>query len=61
MGKLWIGLLAFAGGVGVGLVIAKLYARAQVSSGIHAGLDKLGLAGGDVETIVQGLGAQVVN
>lgn len=45
-------VLIFAGGVAVGLVIAKLYARSQWSNAIHDALAKAGLAGGPIEETV---------
>jgi amino acid permease len=60
MTKVWVGVIAFAGGVGVGLLVAKLYARSQVQGGIHSLLDNFGLAGGKVEAVTQALGANLV-
>jgi hypothetical protein len=48
-------VLFFAGGVAVGLYVAKLYARSQVNGAIHEGLDAIGLGGGYIESIAQGL------
>lgn len=45
--------LFFAGGVAVGLYVAKIYARNQVDNAISTGLDKLGL--GALAPVVQGL------
>ena len=46
-------VLVFAGGVAVGLYVAKLYARRQVNNAIGDGLDKIGL--GALTPFVQGL------
>lgn len=45
--------LAFGAGVGVGLWLAKQYAKGQVHDSVHDALGKIGLAGGTVEDIVQ--------
>jgi len=45
--------LFFAGGVAVGLYVAKLYARNQVDNAIATGLDKIGL--GSLAPVIQGL------
>jgi hypothetical protein len=52
MSRTWVGVIAFAAGVGAGLLIAKLYARSQVTSAVDAGLEKLGLGGGAVQGFV---------
>lgn len=49
MSKTWVGLIAFAAGVGAGLLVAKLYARSQVTSAIDSALDKVGLGGGAIQ------------
>jgi hypothetical protein len=60
MTRLWVGVIAFAGGVAVGLFAAKLYAANQVSSGIHGALQSIGLGGGTVEAIAQDLGGRLI-
>lgn len=55
MSKTLIAVLAFAGGVASGLLIAKLYARQKVSDTVHTGLEAVGLAGGVTENLVQGV------
>jgi hypothetical protein len=50
--KVVIGAIAFVGGVGVGLLAAKLYARYKVESGVSGFLNKIGLGGGTVEAVV---------
>ena len=49
MSKLVVGLLAFSGGVVVGLYAAKLYAEKKTDDVIHNALDKVGLGGGTIE------------
>jgi hypothetical protein len=53
MSKTVIAVLAFAGGVASGLLIAKLYARQRVTDLVHQGLEDVGLGGGYVENLVQ--------
>jgi hypothetical protein len=53
--KLVVGLLAFAGGVAVGLYAAKLYARSQVDDAIHEGLDAINLGGGKIESVAKAI------
>lgn len=59
MSRTWIGVIAFAAGVGAGLLTAKLYARHQARGAVSRGLGAIGLGGGAVEdavqTIVEGL------
>lgn len=50
--KLWVGVLAFAGGVAVGLYVAKLYATATITSDVNGLLGKIGLGGGAVQSFV---------
>lgn len=50
MGKLWIGILAFAGGVFVGVQVAKAYAQNVIKGDISSALDKVGLGGGIIES-----------
>lgn len=52
MSRTWVGVIAFAAGVGAGLLVAKLYARHQVGSAVDAGLEKIGLGGGYVQGFV---------
>jgi hypothetical protein len=52
MKTLIVGSLAFAVGVGAGLLIAKLYARQQVTEGAHKFLDSIGLGGGTTQNLV---------
>lgn len=52
--------LAFGGGIAVGLWLAKQYASVKVSDSVHDALDKAGLAGGQVESIVQSVVKGVV-
>lgn len=55
MSKLVVGLLAFVGGVAVGLYAAKLYAEKKTDDVIHNALDRAGLAGGTVEGIAKSI------
>jgi hypothetical protein len=50
-----VGAIAFVGGVGVGLLVAKVYARQQVRSGLHDALNAVGLGGGRVEAFLSGV------
>jgi Na+-transporting methylmalonyl-CoA/oxaloacetate decarboxylase beta subunit len=52
MKTLLIGAIAFAAGVGTGLLVAKLYVRHQVQGGVDSLLGKVGLGGGSVQTFV---------
>jgi hypothetical protein len=51
MTKLWIGVLAFAGGVFVGVQVAKAYAQNVISGDVHNVLSKVGLGGGVIEQV----------
>lgn len=50
MRTLLVGAIAFAAGIGAGLLVAKLYARHQVQGGVDSFLGKVGLGGGAVQT-----------
>lgn len=50
MDKTWVAVIAFAAGVGAGLLVAKLYARAQVGDAVDSALEKVGLGGGVVQS-----------
>jgi hypothetical protein len=52
MSRVWIGVIAFVGGVGVGLFVAKLYATSKIQGDIDAGLSKVGLGGGAVQSFI---------
>ena len=52
MSRTVVGLLAFAAGVGAGLLIAKLYVKSQLTSSLDTALAKVGLGGGAVQTFV---------
>ncbi len=60
MGKLAVGLIAFAGGVAVGLLAAKIYARSQVEGGIGSIFGALGLGGSKAEKIAKSLGGDLL-
>jgi len=60
MGKLAVGLIAFGGGIVVGLLAAKLYARSQVEGGVHDLLSAIGLGGGKVDKIAQSLAGDLL-
>lgn len=51
MTKLWVGILAFAGGVFVGVELAKAYAQNVIKSDVSDALKKVGLDGGVIETV----------
>jgi hypothetical protein len=55
MSKLWIAILAGAGGIAVGLLIAKEYAQQKVAGDIHDTLNAVGLGGGTVEQLAKNL------
>ena len=55
MSKEWVAILSGAAGIVVGLLIAKEYARQKVEANVHDALAGVGLAGGNVENIVQNL------
>jgi hypothetical protein len=44
--------IAFAVGVGVGLLVAKLYATSKIQGDIDKGLSSIGLGGGAVQGFV---------
>lgn len=50
MSKTWVGVIAFVGGVLVGAYLAKLYATSTITSDVNAGLGKIGLGGGAVQS-----------
>lgn len=52
MTRLWVGIIAFVGGVLVGAELAKLYATNTITSDVNAGLGKIGLGGGAVQNFV---------
>jgi hypothetical protein len=52
MSRAWLGVIAFVGGVGVGLLVAKLYASSKIQGDLDAGLAKVGLGGGAVQSFV---------
>ncbi len=54
MTRLWVGVIAFVGGVGVGLVVAKLYAQSKIQGDLDSVLGKVGLGGGAVQSFVDG-------
>ncbi len=54
MTKLWI-ILAAAGGFGLGVLVAKHAYESKVQGAAHTVLDKVGLAGGTVESAVDSL------
>lgn len=60
MSKTWVALIAFAGGLGAGLLIAKFYARATVSGDISQGLQAVGVGGSTADAVGKALGAAVV-
>lgn len=49
-----VGVIAFVGGVGVGLLVAKLYATSKIQGDLDSGLKALGLGGGKVQSFVDG-------
>ncbi len=55
MGKVWVGVLAAAGGFALGLYVAKMKYESQVRSGIGDVLGKVGLGGGFVESTIDKL------
>jgi hypothetical protein len=55
VGKVWVGVLAFAGGVFVGIQIAKAYAQNVVKSDISSVLGSVGLGGGAIESVADKL------
>jgi hypothetical protein len=50
MGRTWVGILAFAGGLTAGLLFADWYAKQKATSGVNSILGALGLGGGKVQT-----------
>jgi hypothetical protein len=60
MGKLAIGLIAFGGGVVVGLLAAKMFARVQVEGGVHDLLSTFGLGGGKIEQVIKPLAGDLL-
>lgn len=52
MTRFWVGVIAFAGGLGVGLYVAKLYAENKVQGDVNSLLGKVGLGGGAVQSFI---------
>jgi len=52
MTKLWVAILAGAGGFALGILITKQIAENRVTGGVHDALDKVGLGGGVIEKTV---------
>ncbi len=52
MTRFWVGAIAFAVGVAVGLEVAKLYVKSTLTSDADALLGKVGLGGGVVQSFV---------
>lgn len=52
MTRLWVGVIAFVGGIATGLVIADLYAKYKVQGTIDKGLNAVGLGGGAVQSFI---------
>jgi Na+-transporting methylmalonyl-CoA/oxaloacetate decarboxylase beta subunit len=55
MSRTWVGVIAFAAGLGAGLLIAKVYAQQTITSDVNGVLGKVGLGGGVVQSTVDGL------
>lgn len=55
MTRLWVGVLAFAGGVFVGIQVAKIYAQQTVKGDISTALNAVHLGGGTIEKIADAL------
>lgn len=54
MTRLWVGVIAFVGGVGVGLFVAKLYAQNKIQGDLDSLLNKAGVGGGAIQSFVDG-------
>lgn len=52
MSKVWVGVIAFVAGAAVGAYLAKLYAVNTITTDVNAGLSKIGLGGGAVQTFI---------
>lgn len=52
MSKSWVGVIAFAVGLGAGLLIAKYYAQSTITGDLNSVLGKVGLGGGAVQSII---------
>jgi len=52
MSRVWVGVIAFVGGVGVGLFVAKLYATSKIQGDLDSALKKVDLGGGLVQSFV---------
>lgn len=50
MTRVWVGVIAFAAGVVIGLEAAKFYAQSTVKGDLDTGLAKIGLGGGAVQS-----------
>lgn len=55
MGKLWVGIIAFAGGVFVGIQVAKAYAQNVISTDIHNTVGQIPFIGGAAEIVADKL------
>ena len=49
MSRAFVAVVAFGGGLAVGLLIAQVYARNKVTSAVDSGLAAIGLNGGWVQ------------
>jgi hypothetical protein len=52
--------IAFAGGIAVGLLLARTYAKDQVDAKVHSAFAAVGLGGGALEQTATGLVEQEV-
>jgi Na+-transporting methylmalonyl-CoA/oxaloacetate decarboxylase beta subunit len=55
MSRTWVGVIAFAAGLGAGLLIAKFYAQQTITGDVNGVLGKLGLGGGAVQSTVDSI------
>lgn len=53
--KVWVGILAFAGGVFVGIQVAKAYAQNVISTDIHNSVGQIPVVGGVAEAVADKL------
>jgi hypothetical protein len=55
MSRLWVGIIAGAAGIFVGIQIAKIYAQQTVKGDISSALNAVHLGGGTIEKVADAL------
>lgn len=55
MSRTFVAVVAFTGGLAVGLIIAQVYARQKATGVVDSGLKAVGLGGGVVQQVADSL------